>query len=550
MTQTKEINTTTGYELPSYPFEPPPDLHLERPRRYRIAIVGGGLAGLTAACDLAVRGIETVLLDDDNTVGVRGASSRGMVYAQKTLEIMERLGIYRRIHKKGITWSVGRTMTGGDEVYSFDRASDNASQQSAFINLQQFYLEWYLVDRITELGKTDLRWNNKVTGAEHLDNGVRLSVETPAGNYQLDADWVIDAAGINSAIREGFGLDTHAARSVDRWCICDVRFKKPLPVERWTWVEAPFNQNRAVWQHLMADNVWRLDYQMDPDADAAQVSQLDVAAERVRAHVGADTEFEMVWVGPWQYRTQLLDSFRLGRIFFAGDVAHVVSPFGARGGNSGIQDADNLSWKLALVVNGHAPETLLDSYHHERYAAAVENIKVTSRTSRFLAPTSLFERIMRKAVLDLAREFPFARALVNTGRLSVPNDYPDSPVVQHGGHSVPNLPIGLPDRTVSNLVELSRSHGTAYLGICFQHPGPEQLDALRELTARYRCFAIYLCNVEGAGLPTLRDDGALARAVGAECGFALLRPDLHVAGRLQHVTAPQAEALLKRALGY
>jgi 3-(3-hydroxy-phenyl)propionate hydroxylase len=540
---------TAGYTLPTYTFQPPPDLELKQPRRYRVVVVGGGLTGLTAACDLAARGIDTILLDDDNTVGVRGASSRGMVYAQKTLEIMERLGIYQRIQEKGITWSVGRTMTGDDEVYSFDRANDNASRQSAFVNLQQFYLEWYLVDRIMELGKTDLRWNNKVTDAELLSDGVRVSVETPAGNYRLDADWVIDAAGVNSAIRDGFGLETHAARSVDRWCICDVRFKKPLPVERWTWVEAPFNENRAVWQHLMADNVWRLDYQMDPDADSAEVSRIEVATERVRAHVGADTEFELVWVGPWQYRSQLLDSFRHGRVLFAGDVAHVVSPFGARGGNSGIQDADNLPWKLALVLKGDAPEALLDSYNDERRTAAIENIKVTSRTSRFLAPASRFERIMRKAVLDLAREYPFARTLVNTGRLSVPNEYPASPIVKEGGYSIPNLPVDLAGHRVPDLVALSRALGTAYIGICFHDPGPE-LDALRELASRYKCFSFYLCNVNRDGAPVLRDDGKLAQAIGIERGFALLRPDLHVAGVLQQVTAANVEALIRHAMGY
>lgn len=548
MDQKPKNAVSGGYELPSYPFQLPPDLQAEKPRRYRVVIVGGGLTGLTAACDLAVRGIDSVLLDDDNTVGVRGASSRGMVYAQKTLEIMERLGIYERIREKGVTWSVGRTMSGGHEVYSFDRTGDNASMQAAFINLQQFYLEWYLVDRIEALGKTDIRWKNKVTHATPLADGVRLSVDTPAGAYNLEADWVIDATGLHSAIRECFGFEVHAARSVDRWCICDVRFKKVLPVERWTWVEAPFNDNRAVWQHMMADNVWRLDYQMDPEAEEAQVS-LEAAAERVRAHVGADTEFELVWVGPWQYRTQLLDNFRVGRIFFAGDAAHVVSPFGARGGNSGIQDADNLSWKLALVLDRRAPEGLLDSYHVERRAAAVENIKVTSRTSRFLAPASPFERIMRRAALGLARDYAFGRTLVNTGRLSVPNDYPHSTIVTNGGHSIPNLPLTLPDGRLSHLMALSRSHGTAYLGICFHDPASE-LDELQALTARYPCFVFYLCNVARGAAPVLRDDGNLARAAGTAHGFVLLRPDLHVAGTLAHATLVEVENLLRLALGY
>jgi 3-(3-hydroxy-phenyl)propionate hydroxylase len=168
----------TGYELPVYEFRLPPELSEDRSSRpgehvYPLIIVGGGLAGLTAACDCAVRGIPAILLDEDNTIGVRGASSRGICYAQRTLEILNRLGVYERVRQKGIQWYVGRTLAGNDEVYSFDLASQpthSYSCQPAFINIQQFYIEWYLVDRIRELGTVDLRWQSRVTGIR-LDGG-------------------------------------------------------------------------------------------------------------------------------------------------------------------------------------------------------------------------------------------------------------------------------------------------------------------------------------------------------------------------------------------
>ena len=120
-----------AYELPSWPFVAPPDLaHGER-RRYPVVIAGGGLAGLTLACDLALRGIAVVVLDEDDTVGVRGASSRGICYAQKSLEIFARLGIYERIREKGITWSVGRTFSGDDEIYSFNLEDDSRLRAAA-----------------------------------------------------------------------------------------------------------------------------------------------------------------------------------------------------------------------------------------------------------------------------------------------------------------------------------------------------------------------------------------------------------------------------------
>jgi 3-(3-hydroxy-phenyl)propionate hydroxylase len=556
----------TGYQLPVYPFEPPPELQ-EGTRRYPVVVVGAGLCGLTAACDLAARGIRAVVLDDDDTIGVRGASSRGIVYAQKTLEIMERLGLYPRLREKGVTWSVGKTLAGHDVVYEFDASAQSASAQPPFVNLQQFYLEWFLVDRIMEIGNTDLRWKNKLVGYEQMPDHARIEVETPAGNYVLEADWVLDCSGVYSPVRESLKLDTHPARGIDRWCISDVRFKAPLPIERWTWVEAPFNDNRAVWQHLMADDVWRLDFQMDPDCDPEYVSRVDVAAERVRRQVGDDVEFEMVWVGPYSYRSQLLDRFRVGRTFFLGDSAHVMSPFGARGGNSGIQDADNLCWKLALVLAGEAPEALLDTYHEERRPAAQFNIMTTRRTSRFLSPESPQEKGFRDAAISLAREYPFARHLVNTGRLSTASTYRASPLNTVGagaagthaaglelpcGAAVQNAPITLPDGSAGTLADLFRD-ASAYVGLWLGAHGIGPAEVIR--WANQAAPRLRMVEMDGAhlGLSRIADpEGRLARSLGwggHTPVWALLRPDMHLAAALVDPDLAALKRAYARALG-
>jgi len=535
---------TGGYELPVFPFVPPPELAGGRARRYPIVIAGGGLAGLTLACDLANRGVESVLLDEDDTIGVRGASSRGIVYAQKTLEVFAHLGTYPRIREKGITWSEGKTLAGDDVVYAFNLQSASASEQPPFINLQQFYIEWFLVDRILALGHCDLRWKNRVARVTQADGCVTVAVETPAGAYALEAEWLVDATGVNSSIRQGFGLETHSSRIVDRWCITDVRFRERFPTERWTWVEAPFNENRAVWQHLMGDDVWRLDYQMAPDCDPEYVSRREVAEERLRAHLG-DIEFELVWVGPYAYRDHLLDDFRLGRVFFIGDAAHVVSPFGARGGNSGIQDAYNLGWKLALAAKRAAPQALLDTYSAERQPAARQNLEVTSRTSRFLAPQSPAERCLRNAVLGLAREHAFARTLVNTGRMSIGNPYPDSPAVTGAGWSLPNVPIALPDGARSTLVALAQAVGTAFVGILVAPASGGDIAGFAQLEAAGLPFRFFVCGPGGIGDP----EGKLKAVLKAESGsFALIRPDLYLAALVPNAAPAQAEACLRKAL--
>lgn len=566
-----------GYALPEYQFVVPPELaggtQADGARapaspvgRYPVVILGAGLAGLTLACDLAERGVSAVVLDEDNTIGVRGASSRGIVYAQKTLEIMDRFGIYERIAAKGVVWSVGKTLAGHDVVYEFDASASSDSKQPPFTNLQQFYLEWFMVDRIVELGRTDLRWKSLVLGFTQHEDHVVIEVDTPAGRYQLAADWVCDCTGVNSPVRDALKVPMTQARGIDRWCISDVRFKENLPIERWTWVEAPFNDNRAVWQHLMADDVWRMDFQMGPETDLEYVSRPEVAADRLRRQLGDDVEFELVWVGPYSYRAQLVEQFRVGRTFLLGDSAHAMSPFGARGGNSGIQDADNLGWKLALVLRGDAPEALLDSYQGERRPAAQFNIMTTRRTARYLQPESPAEKILRDAAISLAKEYPFARHLCNTGRLSnsfIYGKVPSSKAQKHKvhgvdvGEAVQNVELTSPDGRKMALVDLFRG-GAAFVGFWSGSPAgrPDEIIRLaNQLVAEGRGTPLLrMLEIDGkaTGLSTVRDHaGKLGRALGLQKGvpvFCLLRPDMHLAARIEQPTPAQVRAALRRAV--
>jgi len=557
LTRTATAVTDGNYELPVYPFVEPAELK-SKLGRHPIIIIGAGLAGLTAACDFALRGIPAVVLDEDDTIGVRGFSSRGICYAQKSLEIFRRLGIYERMLAKGVQWSVGRTFAGNDEVYSFDlkkARTHDVSTQPPFINLQQFFLEWYLVDRIYELGVVELRWKNKLVDLIQSNDHVRLMVDTPAGRYETQAQWVLDCSGSHSPVPRMLGVGAETSRIFDRWCISDVRFKDVAPPERWTWIEAPFNDNRAVWQHLMADNVWRLDYQMAPDADPDATAHPDVVADRLRRQFGPKVDYELVWVGPYAYRSQYLDTFRAGRVLFLGDAAHVMSPFGARGGNSGIQDADNLVWKLALVLEGRAPERLLDSYNAERRFAAIDNIRITGRTTRFLSPPTKTERQLRDAVISLAREHAFARAFVNTGRLSSPTNYLDSPlnVGAGGGGHVQNVVLLLPDGARGDLVALLMQADHALLGLIFCELDPLRAQALDALQERYpvRFFCVRADEGSTSTFPTIIDaEGHLADQIGTSGNdIAIVRPDLHLAGLIDDASAGDVEHALRTVLG-
>jgi 3-(3-hydroxy-phenyl)propionate hydroxylase len=577
-----QFSQGSGYVLPQYAALVPEAVQTGATEHHRILIVGGGLAGLTLACALAQLGVRCVLLDEDNTVGVKGASSRGICYTQKSLEIFDKLGIYQRIQAKGVEWSVGRTFAGADEVFRFDlkqQPNANLSQQPAFINIQQFYNEAYLVERITELGHAQLRWNNRVTAYTNEAGLATLTVATPAGEYKATADFVVDATGSKSPFRQWLGIGVKAKKGDDRWCIADVRFKHRPPKERHTWIEAPFNDNRAVWQHLMADDVWRIDYQMAPDADPELVSSEAQVRQRLARQFGADTPVDIVWVGPYAYRSECVDSMavRLGnagakasQVFLVGDSAKVVSPFGARGGNSGIADADNLAWKLAAVVKGQAAPSLLASYHAERHEAATMNVQVTQRTARFLRPAEGVERLFRTAVIDLARRHPFARSLINTGRMAVANPYTASPLCDASlkrSTTVQNVALQWVDGAAASLNDLLRWAGTRPLLLVFGDGtgvlSSTQVTLLSALASanlvRVVQVTTALSHVQ-AREAVLDAHSQLARACGmphpqqnapasplSTCHWALLRPDSYMAARGTNVGGSLVRAVARCA---
>ena len=347
-----------------------------------MVVVGAGPVGLCAAIDLAQRGVPVVLLDDADRIG---EGSRGICYAKRTLEILDRLGAARRCLEKGVTWKIGKVFQRDELLYTFDLLTEGGHAMPAFINLQQYYLEHFLVERAGELGGLDLRWRNKVSGLRVRNDGVTLAVETPDGPYDLDAEWVIAADGARSSLRGALGLAFRGEIFEDRFLIADVKMRGEFPTERWFWFDPPFHDGRSALLHKQPDDVWRIDLQLGPDADADVEQRPERVVPRLRQMLGHD-DFALEWVSVYTFQCRRLERFVHGRVVFVGDAAHQVSPFGARGANSGIQDAENIAWKLALVLKGEAPERLIETYDAERVAAADENIGHSTRSTDFIAP--------------------------------------------------------------------------------------------------------------------------------------------------------------------
>jgi 3-(3-hydroxy-phenyl)propionate hydroxylase len=505
------------------------------PAFHPVIVVGAGPVGLSLAIDLAQRGIEVLLLDDDHRLST---GSRAICFAKHTLEIFDRLGVASPMVDKGVSWKLGRVYFGAEEVYAFDLLPEPGHERPAFINLQQYYVEGFLLQRAQQLPKLEIRWRNNVVAVEPAADHVMLTVDTPDGPYRLKAGHVAACDGARSPVRAGMGLESKGRSFRDRFLIADVRIAGiDLPCERRFWFDPPFHRGQSVLLHKQADGVWRLDFQLGWDADPEQEKQPERILPRVRAvleSIGAGgREVEIVWASVYTFACLRMERFRHGRVLFAGDSAHGVSPFGARGANSGVQDAENLAWKLALVIRGEAPDTLLDTYASEREATADENILNSTRATDFITPKSEVSRLFRDAVLDLSREHAFARKLVNSGRLSVPAvlrdsplNTPDADVFQAG--LVPGAPA----------VDAPLKHGwlLRQLGDGFT------LLVFGEAPAWSRALPLKTVSVAASGLAAERYDARPGTAY-------LIRPDLHVAARWRAPTDAAVRAALARACG-
>jgi 3-(3-hydroxy-phenyl)propionate hydroxylase len=510
---------------------------------YPVVVIGAGPVGLSLAIDLAQRGQYVVLLDDADRIG---EGSRAICFSKRSLEFWDRLGIGHRMVDKGVVWSVGRIFHGASQLYRFDLLPEQGHKRPAFINLQQFYAEAYLVDRVEEMPAIDLRWCNKVTGLEQRNDLAILTIDTPDGPYRIGAAYVVACDGARSSLRQMVGAEFTGKVFEDRFLIADVRMAAEFPTERWFWFDPPFHAGRSALLHKQPDDIWRIDLQLSPDADPVKERLPENVRPRIARMLGHD-KFDFEWISLYKFQCRRMDKFIHGRVIFAGDAAHQVSPFGARGANSGLEDAENLAWKLDRVLRKQSQESLLESYHIERSAAADENIRESTRSTDFMAPATKPESRYRKAVLSLAKETEFGQRMVNGGRLSVPSIY-DSPLSTpdqddwrggpRPGASMVDAPISSPSGEDQYLTDAFVERGSHFTLLEFVNGAaivpPDGVEVIR--VGGDGGFS------DSTGLASARYDGKPGAAY-------LLRPDGYIAARFRGPTRAAVEAALARAAG-
>ncbi|WP_166417886.1 FAD-dependent oxidoreductase [Cochlodiniinecator piscidefendens] len=527
------------FEIPLYPYTRNPDQDSPKTNRHPVIIVGAGPVGLAAAIDLAQQDIPVVVVDDNDRVSF---GSRAICFAKRPLEILDRLGCGEPMVEKGVTWNIGKVFFDDRQTYEFNLLAEDGHKRPAFINLQQYYFEAYLMDRVRVLeaeGKPiEIRGKNKVVSIENNDDHVSLQIDTPDGVYQVEAEWLISCDGAGSPVRQMLGLDFVGRVFEDNFLIADVVMDADFPTERWFWFNPPFNRDQSALLHKQPDGVWRIDLQLGWDIDKAEEKKPENVIRRLKQMLGDEISFDLEWVSIYTFQCRRMEKFRHNRVLFAGDAAHQVSPFGARGANSGIQDSDNLCWKLKLVLDGIAPETLLDTYDDERIYGADENILNSSRSTDFITPKSAVSRQFRDAVLHLAEKHEFARPMVNSGRLSVPCIYSESRLNTPDSTKLPtSTRPGAPavDAPVNEgwlLDQLNGDFKLLFVGINGESPSVAGIH-------------LDVIEVQPGQNPVFED-----RYLGDEdTAIYLIRPDQHIAARWTSYDETEIRNAILRAIG-
>ncbi|GAA2774918.1 FAD-dependent monooxygenase [Saccharopolyspora taberi] len=516
----------------------------------RVAVIGNGPVGQTAALLLARWGVPVVVLDqrpERDPTGSRSICQQGDV-----LDVWASVGAGQRIADEGVTWTTARTFYRDRELFSHTFRDPGHAHFPPFVNISQARTEQILDERIAADPLIDVRWGHEVTGLEQDSGGVRLR----CGTEVVDADYAVACAGAHGdRVRRMLGVRFEGHTFDDRFLICDIRTDLPdWASERRFYFDPAWNPGRQVLIHPCPDSTFRIDWQIPPGFDLDAESASGALDARIRAIIG-DRDYEVRWKSVYRFHSRLVDRMVVGRVLIAGDCAHLLAPFGARGLNSGVADAENAAWKLAFVLHGWAGPELLASYQDERHPAAQENLAVTAATMEFLVPHGEEQRRRRLRALEGAVTDPAARAEVNSGRLSEPFWYVDSPLSTPDttrpfagrpprgsappaapGILVPDVPVPTPGST--RIRELARN-GFLLLAAESSDVAASQ-DVANNFPFPTRVFLI----------PDLDTTGALTTALNAKPGEVwVIRPDAHIAAVLHNPGRADITAALERALG-
>ncbi len=516
---------------------------------HEVVIAGGGVAGLTLALSLARQGIPCVVIEADDTVCI---GSRAICISRRSLEIFDRLGVAQPLLDKGLAWQSGRSFYRDQEVLRFSMPADEAGRLPPMINIQQYYMEAYLVEALQAYADlVEIRWGSRISAVEQTADDVMATVTGQQDDvYRMRAKWLVACDGGRSAIREALGLSLQGTSYEGRYVIVDIELDLDMPAGRLAWFDPPSNPGSTLLMHKQPDGIWRIDYQLRDGEDEREAVKPGNVLPRVQAHLemlGCHQDWHPIWITLYKANALTLDSYRHGRVLFAGDAAHLVPIFGVRGANSAIDDVDNLAWRLACVLHARAEDGLLDAYSRERVFAAKVNLAHGMKSTEFMAPPTRAFQIMRQATLELATDTEAVRSLINPRQTtairyaSELGGFRDDPGFNAGaaaGEAMPDAPVQAAAQAEGVYLGRLMRPG-AFMALYFSDGEPpdaawaEALSRVRDAGAPIEGIWVGAPGTAPAAWTQVRDDTGLAsRRYDAAAGaLYLIRPDGYVGAR-------------------
>lgn len=381
----------------------------------QVLVVGAGPAGLTLASELLAQGISTRIIDQrDGPV----TESRALALHARSLELFDAAGIADRMVAAGQPMRRMHMYVDGTELVRLD-FRHNRSRFGYGLGIPQRETETILRERITELGG-EVAPRMELLAFEQSESGVVARIKDSVGAVQsIKAEFMVGCDGAHSRVRHGLGLKFEGRPYPERWLIADGRVD---------WNTAPdeshaFFRSRGGAMVLLPlpGRLWRVVLpfagERAPGNPTLEEIQTLIDQRAPRKLVLSDP----IWLTDFSCQLRLADSYRVGRVFLAGDAAHVHTPAGGQGMNVAIQDAFNLAWKLGLVLSGSSPEWLLDTYEAERRPVAEGVLKLTDGIVTMARITNPVKRMLRDTIVPFASRLPVIqeRATRRTGQLHV-----------------------------------------------------------------------------------------------------------------------------------
>ena len=559
---TPQRSSYFNYQI--HPFTRPPEMQ-GRAARHPVVVVGAGPNGLLLALDLARNGARPIVIESEAQIC---GGSRAVAFTRRTLEIFEQVAASDGLQRGALLWDKGRSFYRGHKVHELQIPGSVDDRFAPMTNQPQNMMEQVLLERAAEEG-IEVRWQTKVIGLEAGDAGVRVQLDTPEGEYSLGCDWLVACDGARSTVRRLQNLRFEGRSYSGRFVIIDFRVPLNAPTGRRCYFDPPWLPGHAVLLHKAPYGIWRLDYQVPDDISDEQALEPARLREHVQAHLdymGTDLPWDIEWVTLYKPNTLSLARYNHGRVLYCGDAAHLLPVFGVRGVNTGVQDGNNLAWKLASVIRGIAPESILDTYTDERVADAQQICFEAARSTRLMAPPTRGFKVMRDALLELSVGHEFTRPLLHW-RTSRPIDYADSALTTidatEARFSAGPRP-GAPARNVCIAPDASErswlfdSFAPGFQVLVFgDHPptleaAADDVATLREAGVPVRLLRVLKQGPETESTDALIDDplGRIHAAWDATDGTVyLLRPDQHIASRWKSGGSTRVADAVWRALG-